>query len=204
MDARLPLILSLAAIVAGAGCERQAAVDTRPPPASAKAPAPAPPVDLPPSPPVTAGPQQMTPEIRTHPTGSIPDDPHLALGHGVYRDACMACHDRGAANAPMITDLPEWRARIAKGRETLYRNAINGYKGSRGYMPPKGGSPASWSDAQVRAAVDYIIYTVDRQTARPPPPKDTPAALSAASSVARSPASTTIGGEALLSDPPIC
>lgn len=165
MDTRLPLILTIAAMIAATGCERETAVEVpRPPPRNVPD---APPLaDVPPSPPITSGPQQLTPEIRTYPTGSTPDDPHLAVGHGVYRDACMVCHDRGATNAPRITDLPEWRTRIAKGREALYRNAINGYKGNRGYMPPKGGSPGSWSDTQVRAAVDYIIYTVERQAAQ--------------------------------------
>jgi len=174
MDARFPLVLTVAAIVSAVACEREAAVEA-PPAASAPAPDAAPPAaqaipvpPSPPSPPVTSGPQQLTPATRAYPTGSIPDDPHLAQGSSVYRTACMVCHDRGATNAPMITDLPEWRTRIAKGRETLYHNAINGYKGARGYMPPKGGSPGSWSDAQVRAAVDYIIYTVDRQAADQP------------------------------------
>lgn len=165
MDTRLALILTIAAMLAGAGCEREATVDM-PRPAPRNVPDVPPLIDVPPAPPVTSGPQQLTPETRAYPTGSIPDDPHLARGHSVYRDACMVCHDSGATNAPRITDLPEWRTRIAKGREALYHSAINGYQGSRGYMPPKGGSPGSWSDAQVRAAVDYIIYNVERQSAQ--------------------------------------
>ena len=77
-------------------------------------------------------------------------------GDKVYNTACLACHGAGVAGAPRVGDTDAWSARIAKGTEALYANAINGYSGSAGYMPAKGGN-ASLSDADVKAAVDYMI-----------------------------------------------
>lgn len=113
-----------------------------------------------------AGPSQPTPEVRSYPTGERPEDPHLARGYEVYRTTCTACHDTGATNAPVLTDTPAWRKRIAKGKETLYRNAIEGFTGERGFMPPKGGSPGSWSDDDIRAAVDYMVSMARRDARR--------------------------------------
>jgi len=77
-------------------------------------------------------------------------------GDKVYNTACAACHGAGVAGAPKLGDTGAWSARIAKGAEALYANAINGYNGSAGYMPAKGGN-ASLSDADVKAAVDYMV-----------------------------------------------
>ncbi len=77
-------------------------------------------------------------------------------GPQVYNEACIACHGSGVGGAPMLTDAAAWQPRIAQGNETLYANAINGYQGSAGYMPPKGGR-LDLSDAEIRAAVDYMV-----------------------------------------------
>ncbi|MDQ3731044.1 MAG: c-type cytochrome [Pseudomonadota bacterium] len=77
-----------------------------------------------------------------------------STGQQTYTTVCATCHDSGVAGAPMISDQGAWQARIAQGKQTLYQHAINGL----GAMPPKGGDP-SLSNAQVQAAVDYIIAT---------------------------------------------
>lgn len=77
-------------------------------------------------------------------------------GQQVYDQACFACHGTGAAGAPKLGDVPAWSGRIAKGTEMLYQHAINGFTGETGIMPPKGGR-TDLSDAQVKAAVDYMI-----------------------------------------------
>ena len=77
-------------------------------------------------------------------------------GDKVYNSACSACHGAGVAGAPKLGDIASWSERIGKGTEALYANAINGYSGSAGYMPPKGGN-ANLSDADVKAAVDYMV-----------------------------------------------
>jgi len=72
-----------------------------------------------------------------------------------YQAACFACHGTGAAGAPKTGDKAEWKARIAQGNATLYKNAIKGFKGKKGFMPAKGGS--SLSDDAVKAVVDFMV-----------------------------------------------
>jgi len=82
--------------------------------------------------------------------------PRSRDGQQVYQAACVACHDAGIAGAPKLGDKSQWAKRIAKGLDTLYAGAVNGVQGSAGVMPPKGGNPAL-SNAEVRAAVDYMV-----------------------------------------------
>jgi cytochrome c5 len=77
-------------------------------------------------------------------------------GAQVYNKACNVCHGNGIGDAPMLTDTADWEARIAQGADTLKEHAIDGFGGSAGFMPPKGGN-ALLSDAEVHAAVDYMI-----------------------------------------------
>jgi cytochrome c5 len=77
-------------------------------------------------------------------------------GQQIYQAACVVCHGAGIAGAPKLDDKAQWAKRIAKGIDTLYVSAINGVQGSAGVMPPKGGNVAL-SDAEVKAAVDYIV-----------------------------------------------
>jgi cytochrome c5 len=77
-------------------------------------------------------------------------------GQQVYQASCVACHDAGIAGAPKLGDKGQWAKRIAKGPDALYASAVNGVQGSAGVMPAKGGNPAL-SDAEVRAAVDYMV-----------------------------------------------
>ncbi len=77
-------------------------------------------------------------------------------GQDVYQQACAACHAAGVAGAPKLGDAAAWSERIAQGNDTLYDHAINGFQGSAGYMPPKGGR-ADLSDEAIKAAVDYMV-----------------------------------------------
>jgi len=77
-------------------------------------------------------------------------------GQQTYQAACVACHDAGIAGAPKLGDKGQWAKRIAKGVDTLYASAVNGIQGSAGVMPPKGGNLAL-SNAEVKAAVDYMV-----------------------------------------------
>lgn len=74
----------------------------------------------------------------------------------IYQQACVACHTAGIAGSPRIGDAQAWRARIAQGMTVLVKNAINGYQGQTGVMPPRGGN-ANLTDAEVAAAVRYIV-----------------------------------------------
>lgn len=77
-------------------------------------------------------------------------------GKSVYDASCVACHGTGVAGAPKFGDKAAWKDRIAKGTATLYDHAIKGFQGKAGFMPPKGGN-ASLADADVKAAVDYMV-----------------------------------------------
>ena len=80
----------------------------------------------------------------------------LAMGQTVYQGKCQACHATGAAGAPKLDDQANWEPRIAKGMDVLVKNAIEGFKGEVGFMPPKGGF-ASLTDEEVAASVAYMV-----------------------------------------------
>ncbi len=80
----------------------------------------------------------------------------LADAKSDYESKCSVCHGFGIAGAPKPGDTADWRARVAKGMRVIYSNAINGFTGNTGVMPPKGGF-TDLSDAQIRAIVDYMI-----------------------------------------------
>ncbi|HVN34890.1 MAG TPA: c-type cytochrome [Casimicrobiaceae bacterium] len=73
-------------------------------------------------------------------------------GKKVYDTTCMACHATGAAGAPKFADKAAWAPRIKTGIDALHASALKG----KGAMPPKGGNTAL-SDADVTAAVDYMV-----------------------------------------------
>ena len=76
-------------------------------------------------------------------------------GPQVYNSACIACHGSGVGGAPIVGDAAQWSERIAQGMEKLSRHAIEGYTGTAGYMPPKGGR-LDLSDDEVISAVEYM------------------------------------------------
>lgn len=77
-------------------------------------------------------------------------------GSVIYSNLCTGCHTSGAGNAPTMT-RSAWTARIAQGKDTLYKHAIEGYTGpDGGVMPPKGGNPAL-TDDQVKVTVDWML-----------------------------------------------
>lgn len=73
-------------------------------------------------------------------------------GEKVYKSLCFSCHDVGVSGSPKLTDKAAWAPRIATGMETLYTSALKG----KNLMPARGGNPAL-TDAQIKAAVDYMI-----------------------------------------------
>jgi len=82
--------------------------------------------------------------------------PPKLTGPQVYNQACLACHGGGIAGAPKTGDIADWGPRIAQGRDTLNNHAINGFVGSKGVMPAKGGA-VQLSDEEIVAAVDYLV-----------------------------------------------
>lgn len=77
-------------------------------------------------------------------------------GAQVYNQACGACHTNGIGGAPKLGDAVAWEPRIAQSLEILRGHAINGYQGSAGYMPAKGGN-MGLSDEEVHRSIDYMI-----------------------------------------------
>ncbi|MEM7762607.1 MAG: c-type cytochrome [Pseudomonadota bacterium] len=77
-------------------------------------------------------------------------------GAQVYNNACGACHTNGIGGAPRLGDAAAWEPRVAQGLEILREHAINGYQGSAGYMPAKGGN-LGLSDEEVYRSIDYMI-----------------------------------------------
>jgi cytochrome c5 len=77
-------------------------------------------------------------------------------GPQVYNSACLACHSAGVGGAPVVGDVAGWAPRIAQGIDVLKKHAIEGYTGSAGYMPAKGGR-TDLSDAEIGDAVDYMV-----------------------------------------------
>lgn len=72
----------------------------------------------------------------------------------IYTQACAVCHAAGIAGAPKLGDKAAWGPRLAQGDQALLASVING----KGAMPPRGGAQAS--DAELKAAVDYMVQTV--------------------------------------------
>ena len=78
-------------------------------------------------------------------------------GKTIFNDLCTSCHTAGVAGAPKVGNKAMWAPRIAEGLDTLIKHATEGYHGPDGnYMPAKGGNPAL-TDAQVKAAVTWIV-----------------------------------------------
>ena len=81
-------------------------------------------------------------------------------GKRIFDRVCSACHANDLSEAPQLKQPALWTERIAKGRDALYHSALNGFVGATGEeMPARGGRP-ELTDAEVRAAVEYIFSTV--------------------------------------------
>ncbi len=90
-------------------------------------------------------------------TAAEPEPVAAALsGPQVYNSACLACHSTGVGGAPVLGDTAQWGARIAQGPAVLKQHAIDGFTGSVGFMPAKGGR-IDLSDDEIAGAVDYMI-----------------------------------------------
>ena len=78
--------------------------------------------------------------------------PAAVDGKKVFDTTCTACHTAGIAGAPKLGDKAAWAPRIKTGIDALMQSALKG----KNAMPPKGGN-AALSDAEVRAAIEFMI-----------------------------------------------
>ena len=89
---------------------------------------------------------------------AAPTKPSAAAGAGsgngkaIYDATCTVCHAAGVAGAPKTGNKEEWVPRLKSGMPALYASSMKG----KNAMPPKGGNLAL-SDADVKAAVDYMV-----------------------------------------------
>jgi cytochrome c5 len=81
-----------------------------------------------------------------------PARPAAAEGKAVYDQTCVACHMQSVAGSPKLGDKAAWAPRIDTGMDSLVQSVLKG----KGAMPPKGGN-VSLSEAQVRAAVEFMV-----------------------------------------------
>jgi len=97
------------------------------------------------------------PEAAAAPETAVPASATVAAGAGeaLYKQACAVCHVAGVAGAPKLGDRAAWAARLGLGVDGLTASVIKG----KGAMPPKGGAGAA-SDAEIQAAVQYMLDTV--------------------------------------------
>jgi cytochrome c5 len=136
-----PILLSLLILPLFVACGKQEPPAPAVPPApQTAAPAPAPEVAAP----------------NAAPAAPMAASGNTAKGEDIYKQTCFACHAAGVAGAPKLGDKVAWGPRIAQGNDTLYTHSIKGFQGKVGMMPPKGGN-MTLSDADVKAAVDYMV-----------------------------------------------
>ena len=97
-----------------------------------------------------AAPQAVAPQAAA--PQAQPAKPGAVDGKAVYSQTCVACHAQSVAGSPKLGDKAAWAPRIKTGTDTLVQSVLKG----KGAMPPKGGN-ASLDEAQVRAAVEFMV-----------------------------------------------
>jgi cytochrome c5 len=91
------------------------------------------------------------------------DDALLKQGRSIWLGTCAACHANTLSDAPQAKNPAAWQPRIAKGKDVLLNSALNGFSSDLADMPPRGGN-ADLSDAEVNAALEYMLKIVSIST----------------------------------------
>jgi len=81
--------------------------------------------------------------------------PQTHSGEQIVHERCQQCHAEGKNGAPKIGDIEAWKPRLQKGVDALVKSATGGHNA----MPARGGM-ANLSDAEMRAAVGYLLGQV--------------------------------------------
>jgi len=76
----------------------------------------------------------------------------MSRGEEVAVDFCNRCHAAGLMHSPKLGQLKDWAPRLEKGIAALQDHAIHGLN----KMPARGGRK-TLSDADIEAAVDYML-----------------------------------------------
>jgi cytochrome c5 len=118
------------------------------PPSAATARAPA-------APPAIAAATSTAPPVAAAAAPAAAKGTGKATGAQVYALGCNACHATGVAGAPKLGDKTAWAPRLSYGIDGLTASVIKG----KGAMPPRG-AVATATDADLRAAVEYMVAAV--------------------------------------------
>ncbi len=123
-------------------------------------------------------------EAKAEPKGAIRTvAPAGGAGKATYEKTCALCHGTGLAGAPKYGSKADWAPRAKAGQAKLHASAL---KGTANGMPAKGGNTAL-SDADVKAAVDYLLAAAGfpaADTAAAPAAASAPTQVAAAAPVA--------------------
>jgi cytochrome c5 len=87
--------------------------------------------------------------------------PSTRTGEQVVQQRCQTCHNDAKSGAPKIGEMAAWEPRLKKGVDPLVKSAINGHN----TMPARGGM-ADLSDAEMRAAVEYMVSKLGGSAAK--------------------------------------
>ena len=72
-------------------------------------------------------------------------------GAKLYEKQCKVCHESGLLEAPKFGNKEDWAPHLAKDIDTLRMHSAKGFN----KMPAQ--ANAEVSEAQVHAAVDYMV-----------------------------------------------
>jgi cytochrome c5 len=143
-------LLPLALVIALTACGQKNAQQAQASPAPAAAPADT--VAATPAAPPAPAAEPAAPAAAPTTTAITAGGGDLVLGEKIFGSTCATCHGAGVLGAPKAGDKTAWGPRIAQGKDTLYKHALEGFK----MMPAKGGN-AALKDEEVKAAIDYMV-----------------------------------------------
>lgn len=85
-------------------------------------------------------------------TNKAYSSPKTRSGDQVVQERCQECHATGKNGAPKLGEMADWKPRLKNGVDPLVKSAISGHNA----MPARGGL-ANLSDAEMKAAVEYMV-----------------------------------------------
>jgi cytochrome c5 len=92
-------------------------------------------------------------------TSSVPSAPPvpvltMADGADIYNKNCSSCHSTGMDGAPKLGDMVAWHSTVENGFMNAYEEMVTGSQGH-----PKNGGCPTCSDAQLKAALKYLLQS---------------------------------------------
>ncbi len=110
-----------------------------------------------------SGPETAQPAASVEPVEQFPhyQDSILKVGRTVVVEKCSLCHETGREDAPIVGKAKHWQKRLPQGIDVLVKRAIEGYEGPGGTEMPAKGGHMDLTDDEVKAAVLYMVKTVE-------------------------------------------